>query len=52
MQILNRIVLWGLALLAVSFVVMQAWFFAHIWWWVKHNPPGTSFMEQRYEDLR
>jgi monofunctional biosynthetic peptidoglycan transglycosylase len=52
MQILNRIVVWGLALLVASFVFMQAWFFAHLWWWVKHNPPATSFMELRYEELR
>jgi monofunctional biosynthetic peptidoglycan transglycosylase len=52
MHILNRILLWGLALLVASFVVTQAWFFVHIWWWVKHNPPATSFMEQRYDELR
>src|SRR5580704_17928426 len=51
MQNLNRAILWGLALLVASFVVMQAWFFAQIWWWVKHNPPSSSFMERRYEEL-
>jgi monofunctional glycosyltransferase len=52
MSNLNRTVLCVLALLVASFVVMQLWFFAHIWWWVRHNPPSTSFIEQRYEELR
>jgi monofunctional biosynthetic peptidoglycan transglycosylase len=52
MPSLSRIVLWVLALLVASFIVMQLWFFTRIWWWVKHNPPSTSFMAQRYEELR
>jgi monofunctional glycosyltransferase len=52
MQILLRLFLWTLALLAALFVATQLWFFVHIWWWAKHPPPSTSFMEHRYEELR
>jgi monofunctional biosynthetic peptidoglycan transglycosylase len=46
-----RAVGWTVALLAVLFLAVQLWFFAHIWWWAKHVPPNTSFMERRYDEL-
>ena len=35
----------GLLLLFVLFY--QLWIFAHIAWWVKHNPSTSAFMDQR-----
>ena len=26
---------------------IRLWIFAHIWWWVDHNPSTSAFMEQR-----
>jgi monofunctional biosynthetic peptidoglycan transglycosylase len=52
MRTFFRPLLWTMALLVLIIVVVQLWFFAHIWWWAKHTPPSTSFMEQRYEELR
>lgn len=49
---LGRLLLRGLLLLFVLFLLVQAWFFAHIvaWRWV--DPGSTAFMDARLEELR
>jgi monofunctional biosynthetic peptidoglycan transglycosylase len=42
----------GLLAGACVLVLVQFWFFAHIWYWVDHNPGTTAFMEARLEKLR
>jgi len=42
----------GLLAAACVLVLVQFWFFAHIWYWVDHNPGTTAFMEARLEKLR
>lgn len=37
-------------LLAV--LLVQGWFFVHVWWWSTHNPSTTSFMQARLAGLR
>lgn len=37
-------------LLAV--VLVQGWFFAHVWWWSAHNPATTAFMQARLASLQ
>ena len=45
--------LWrGAALFAAVVLLYQLWIFAHIWWWVDHNPSASAFMEQRLEVLQ
>ncbi len=45
--------LWrGTALFAAVVLLYQLWIFAHIWWWVDHNPATSAFMEQRLEVLQ
>jgi monofunctional biosynthetic peptidoglycan transglycosylase len=45
--------LWrGIALCVVVVLGYQLWIFAHIWWWVDHNPSNSAFMEQRLEVLQ
>ncbi|HUW49456.1 MAG TPA: monofunctional biosynthetic peptidoglycan transglycosylase [Sulfuricella sp.] len=45
--------LWrGVALFVVAVLFYQLWLFAHIWWWVDHNPSTSAFMEQRLEVLQ
>jgi monofunctional biosynthetic peptidoglycan transglycosylase len=40
--------LWRLfALLFICVLFYQAWIFAHIWWWVYHDPATSAFMEDR-----
>lgn len=41
-----------LALLFVFLLLYQAWIFAHIWWWVDHNPATSAFMESRLEVMQ
>jgi monofunctional biosynthetic peptidoglycan transglycosylase len=45
--------LWRIASLLLVFLLLyQAWIFAHIWWWVGHNPSTSAFMEDRLEILK
>jgi monofunctional biosynthetic peptidoglycan transglycosylase len=45
--------LWrGIALFVAVVLLYQLWIFAHIWWWVDHNPSTSAFMEQRLEVLQ
>jgi len=42
--------LWrSLLALLVWVVLYQLWIFAHICWWVNHNPSSSAFMETRLE---
>jgi monofunctional biosynthetic peptidoglycan transglycosylase len=49
---LARWLLWALALLCAAFVLVQAWYAAHIWWWRDHPPRETAFMAMRLAELR
>jgi monofunctional glycosyltransferase len=40
----------GIALVAI--IALQVWFFAHVWWWVDHNPSSTSFMREQLRVLQ
>lgn len=45
--------LWrGIALLVVMVLAYEAWIFAHVWWYVDHNPSATAFMERRLAVLQ
>ena len=51
----KRIARWllrGILLLFAAVLLYQGWIFAHIWWWVDHNPTSTAFMNARLADLR
>ena len=41
-----------LGVLFIALLLYQGWFAAHIWYWVGHNPGGTSFMQARLERLQ
>ncbi len=46
---------WGkrlFALLVLSVLLYQLWIFAHVWYWVDHNPDSTAFMKSRLEEMR
>ncbi len=49
--------LWGwlwrsIALFFVLLLVYQLWLFAHIAWWVGHNPATSAFMDTRLEVMQ
>lgn len=41
-----------LALLFALLLIYQGWIFAHVWWWVNHNPSTSAFMQDRLEMLQ
>jgi monofunctional glycosyltransferase len=41
-----------LGVLFIALLLYQAWFALHIWYWVRHNPESTSFMQARLERMR
>ena len=46
---------WAKRLLALAILFMlfyQFWLFAHVWYWVNHNPDSTAFMESRLIEMR
>ena len=44
---------WHAVLLAlIALVLLQFWFFAHIWYWADHNPQSTAFMRARLAIIR
>jgi len=38
--------------IALAFTLVQAWFFAHIFYWDRFNPGATSFMKRQLDQLR
>ena len=51
MNLRNPVVRVLLALLALV-LLYQLWIFAHIWWWIDHNPAASAFMEDRLETMQ
>jgi monofunctional glycosyltransferase len=44
---------WRLLLISLGVVVLyQGWIFAHIWWWVDHNPSTSAFMDTRLAEMQ
>ncbi len=43
-----RGMMYGLALI----FLYQVWLFAHVCWWIKHNPPSSAFMATRLEIMQ
>jgi monofunctional glycosyltransferase len=44
---------WRLLLISLGVVALyQGWIFAHIWWWVDHNPSTSAFMDTRLAEMQ
>lgn len=41
-----------LGALVLAILLVQAWFFVHVWWWANHNPSSSSFMAARLGTLQ
>lgn len=35
-----------------ALLLYQLWLFAHVWWWVNHNPDTTALMRERLQQMR
>lgn len=45
--------LWrGMAILLGLFLLYQVWLFAHILWWIDHNPSSSAFMKAGLERIQ
>ncbi|MDR3391365.1 MAG: monofunctional biosynthetic peptidoglycan transglycosylase [Sulfuriferula sp.] len=42
----------GVFTLLAVIVLYQFWLFAHVWWWVDHNPANSAFMDERLDILQ
>ena len=49
---LRRTFSYALGAMVFALVLVQGWFFVHVWWWSAHNPASTAFMETRLASLR
>lgn len=48
-----RHLFWRLLLLTGGlFLAYQLWLFAHVCWWIDHNPSRSAFMSSRLADMR
>ena len=52
MSLRRRILLWLVALPLALVLLLQAWYFVHICWWINHNPASTAFMRSQLEKLQ
>ncbi len=52
MKILRRLLFWLVFTPLLVFILVQAYFFAQICWWINHNPSSTSFMRHQLEVLQ
>ena len=42
----------SLLILLGIIILYQLWLFAHVWWWVDHNPDNSAFMDARLNLLQ
>jgi monofunctional biosynthetic peptidoglycan transglycosylase len=47
-----RWAVWAMLALLIAFLLLQAWYAVHIWWWRDHAPRETAFMSARLAELR
>lgn len=48
-----RVFVWrGILLVIALFVAYQLWLFAHVCWWINHNPETSAFMETQLQVLQ
>jgi len=38
--------------LVLAVLIVQGWFFVHVWWWSTHNPSSTAFMQARLASIQ
>jgi monofunctional biosynthetic peptidoglycan transglycosylase len=44
---------WRLFLIILGVLALyQVWIFAHVWWWIDHNPSNSAFMEARLNVMK
>lgn len=52
MSLGRKFLLWLVGLPLLLVLLLQAWYFIHICWWINHNPTSTAFMRAQLERLQ
>ncbi len=52
LRIAWKVFRYGLAAIALTVLLLQAWYCAHVVWWNTHNPTSTAFMREQLERVR
>lgn len=52
MSLRRRFLLWLIGLPLALVLLVQAWYFIQVCWWVNHNPTSTSFMREQLGRLQ
>jgi monofunctional biosynthetic peptidoglycan transglycosylase len=47
-----KIFCYGLGIVIITGLAVQAWYYAHVLWWRSYQPAASAFMEARVERLR
>lgn len=48
----RRFLLWLVGLPLALVLLVQAWYFVQVCWWVNHNPSSTAFMREQRDKLQ
>ncbi len=49
---MKRLLHHALWIVPTALILYQAWLFAHVWWWVDHNPQRSALMDERLDQLQ
>lgn len=52
MKMRRTLLLWLIVAPILAVLLLQAYFFIQIWWWIDHNPSSTSFMREQHARLK
>lgn len=52
MSLRRKFLLWLVALPLALVLLLQAWYFIQVCWWVNHNPTSTAFMREQLDKLQ
>ena len=52
LRIVRKALLYVMGAMVLAVVLVQGWFFVHVWWWSVYNPTSTAFMDARLATMR
>ena len=52
LRIVRKALVYAIGAMVLAVVLVQGWFFVHVWWWSVYNPTSTAFMDARLATMR